>query len=268
MTLRNEDLIVRYFDRNMSVSEEQNFLISLAASDELRIAFRSHLELNRAIRQDKDDMRPVAQVRSRTLATLGLTAAATLPFLEQALVQSSDPVRAATTHVIPAQVTAPTVEQSSWISTLIRSTSGRFAALTSGLLLGFSSALVFMNIGTSGLPQNTRLTNPATVAPSITAPSTEQQVTIQANQLQSASSQTHDVIATEQNGLAVKQSDAKPIKTNRGSAPLSINSHKVSDGAIKRSSVDPTPEVNTNGSAPMLVMPTIKRPPVDSTPSN
>jgi hypothetical protein len=128
MTLRNEDLIVRYFDRNMSVSEEQNFLISLAASDELRIAFRSHLELNRAIRQDKDDMRPVAQVRSRTLATLGLTAAATLPFLEQALVQSSDPVRAATTHVIPAQVTAPTVEQSSWISTLIRSTSGRFAA--------------------------------------------------------------------------------------------------------------------------------------------
>ena len=262
MTLRNEDLIVRYFDRNMSVSEEQNFLISLAASDELRIAFRSHLELNRAIRQDKDDMRPVAQVRSRTLATLGLTAAATLPFLEQALVQSSDPVRAETTHAIPAQVTAP-VQQSSWISSLIRSTSGRFAALTSGLLLGFSSALVFMNIGTSSLPQSTTLTNPATAQPS-----TEQHVTIQSNAAQSNPSQALDAIATAPNGLAVKQSDAKAVKTNRGSAPLSINSHKVTDGAVKSSAVDPTPEVNTNGSAPMLVKPTFKRPPADSTPAN
>lgn len=88
MNLQSEARLAQYFDRQMTPAEEQNFLISLAASDELRLAFRGQLELMKAIRDDKRTMQPIAHVRSRTLAALGLTGAAVTPFLEQALLHN------------------------------------------------------------------------------------------------------------------------------------------------------------------------------------
>jgi len=89
MMLKQEESINRYLEHAMSSAEEQNFLITLAASDDMRMAFRSHLELMKAVRNDKDDLRSVAQVRNRTLAALGLSATAASAFIEQELVRSN-----------------------------------------------------------------------------------------------------------------------------------------------------------------------------------
>jgi hypothetical protein len=89
MMIKQEESINRYLEHAMSSAEEQNFLITLAASDDMRMAFRSHLELMKAVRKDKDDLRSVAQVRNRTLAALGLSATAASAFIEQELVRSN-----------------------------------------------------------------------------------------------------------------------------------------------------------------------------------
>jgi hypothetical protein len=76
MNLRDEEQLQKYFDRSMSSGEEQNFLIDVAARDEMRLAFRSQLELLKALRADKDAaILPAALVRNRTLAALGIGAA-------------------------------------------------------------------------------------------------------------------------------------------------------------------------------------------------
>lgn len=71
MNIRDEELLNRYFERQMSNSEEQNFLIDVAARDDMRVAFRSQLELLKAVRRDKDAMAGAAFVRERTLGALG-----------------------------------------------------------------------------------------------------------------------------------------------------------------------------------------------------
>lgn len=75
MNLRDEEQLQKYFERSMSSGEEQNFLIDVAARDEMRLAFRSNLELLKALRADKDAaILPAALVRNRTLAALGIGA--------------------------------------------------------------------------------------------------------------------------------------------------------------------------------------------------
>lgn len=75
MNLRDEEQLQQYFERKMTSGEEQNFLINIAARDDMRLAFRSQLELLRAVRADKDVFTSAVLVRSRTLTALGLGAA-------------------------------------------------------------------------------------------------------------------------------------------------------------------------------------------------
>jgi hypothetical protein len=132
MVLKQEELLARYFEHRMSVDEEQNFLIQLAASDELRTAFRSHLELQKAIRDDKDDLRAVAQVRTRTLTALGLSAAAVTPFIEQELMKSGTSE--------PEPQAASLAPKPTFLKRLAGFAGSRSALLTSGLLIGFTVA--------------------------------------------------------------------------------------------------------------------------------
>lgn len=75
MNLRDEEQLQQYFERKMTSGEEQNFLINIAARDDMRLAFRSQLELLRAVRADKDVFTSTVLVRTRTLSALGLGAA-------------------------------------------------------------------------------------------------------------------------------------------------------------------------------------------------
>ena len=83
MNIRDEELLHRYFERQMSTGEEQNFLIDVAARDDMRVAFRSQLELLKAVRRDKDIMRGATFVRERTLSALGFASAALPTFLAE-----------------------------------------------------------------------------------------------------------------------------------------------------------------------------------------
>lgn len=127
--------------------EEQNFLISLAASDQMRLAFRSHLELMKAVRQDKDDLRNVAQIRARTLTALGLSAAAVGTYLEQGLVHSSKSAEQATEKTSEVVLKAPSI-----MSRIGRFIGTRSFALGGGLLLGSIGAIGIMQISHQSAP--------------------------------------------------------------------------------------------------------------------
>jgi hypothetical protein len=134
MMIKQEESINRYLEHTMSSAEEQNFLISLAASDDMRMAFRSHLELMKAVRKDKDDLRSVAQVRNRTLAALGLSATAASAFIEQELVRSSHKNQPALEHAEIASGPGPL------LSRIGRFIGTQKLALGTGLALGFLTA--------------------------------------------------------------------------------------------------------------------------------
>src|SRR5213595_3195023 len=72
MNIRDEEQLQQYFERQMSSGQEQNFLINVAARDDMRLAFRSQLELLKAVREDKDASGSPTFVRSKTLGALGL----------------------------------------------------------------------------------------------------------------------------------------------------------------------------------------------------
>ncbi|HZK75296.1 MAG TPA: hypothetical protein VFD13_00155 [Candidatus Kapabacteria bacterium] len=140
--MKHEEQLNDFFEHALSPAEEQNFLISVAASDELRIAFRSQLELMKAVRSDKDSLRigasPVAQVRNRTLAALGLSATAATPFIEQELMRGGKGHRVEQASRLlsdsrPRLSAAPGMQ---WFGHLLHIPA---LALSAGLLLGILS---------------------------------------------------------------------------------------------------------------------------------
>jgi hypothetical protein len=140
MVTNREEQLHRYFEHVMSPAEEQSFLITVAASDEMRIAFRSQLELMKAVRSDKDSLRSVAQVRNRTLTALGLSATAVTPFIEHELLRGA---KDQSVMVQSASIAGDVPPLSGgWIgriSSLIRQP---IIALTGGLALGVLSTTV------------------------------------------------------------------------------------------------------------------------------
>jgi hypothetical protein len=140
MVMKQDEQLNRYFEHTMTPSEEQNFLISVAASDQMRIAFRSQLELMKAVRSDKDALHagmsghPVAHVRYRTLAALGLSATAA-PLLDQEFTRES------------ATQAAEMVPKMSFFSNILRMPK---VALTAGLALGILSTTAVMRFTEGG----------------------------------------------------------------------------------------------------------------------
>jgi len=229
MTIRNEAMISRYFDRLMSPGEEQNFLISLAASDELRLAFRSQLELMKAIRDDKHDMRPIAEVRSRTLTALGLTGAVTAPFLEQALLHEDAQA---------ASEVAATAIQPSFLSSL----GGKLLLTGSGLATGFLAAALFFgqssNIGSKAPAQ---VPTPTVQTP-VTAPTLQSATADSKHEVKkvsaSSSLRAHTVPAVKktetvepQTSTDLQPAGTKPETDQTGG--VAIHSHNERDSTTK-----------------------------------
>lgn len=71
----NHDLISSYLDNELTREQEQEFLISLAANEQLHQAFRSELILNRVVRRDEAMTIPPRDMRSTILSTIGLAGA-------------------------------------------------------------------------------------------------------------------------------------------------------------------------------------------------
>lgn len=148
MNIRDEELLYKYFERHMSNAEEQNFLIDVAARDDMRMAFRSQLELLKAVRRDKDALPGAAAVRERTLSAIGF-AGVVLP---AALAEDE-------------AVAAPVAIQTGWRAFLHKP----LAMISGGLLVGSIATYSVMN---------TTQHEPALPATTVSAPAPQTEIHI------------------------------------------------------------------------------------------
>src|SRR5437870_8070456 len=76
--MTQHDQISAYIDGELTPEQEQDFLISLASSDNLRKTFRSELVLKNVIHRDEVLTSPSRTMRGAVVTTLGLGAGATV----------------------------------------------------------------------------------------------------------------------------------------------------------------------------------------------
>lgn len=147
MNIRDEEQLQQYFERGMTGAQEQNFLINVAARDDMRLAFRSQLELLKAVREDKDASGSPTFVRSKTLTALGLGGA-----------------------LVPSSLKEQEVAAASFSPTMWQNISNVFRrpaiSLTAGLLAGILGSSFFFS-GT--LNQPVKPITPVVTAPAIVA---------------------------------------------------------------------------------------------------
>src|SRR4051812_25431404 len=74
--MTHDERISSYIDNELTPEMEQEFLISLAASDGLRRSFRSELVLQKVLHRDEAVTAPPREMRAAIFATVGLGAAA------------------------------------------------------------------------------------------------------------------------------------------------------------------------------------------------
>ncbi len=249
MAMKQELQINRYFDHAMSSGEEQNFLISLAASDEMRIAFRSHLELMKAVRDDKDGLRSVAQVRTRTLTALGLSATAVMPFIEQELVRNARPLESPAgkaDHLETASIGGSS--NGGFLSGLLRKPK---YVLGTGVMLGFLGAVTLMNLMPSGPSPSLRVvTGPTPATQTVAAPSVQQP-------LNSAKSET---IPAGNSLNSEQESRASETAVHSSAARTAASPGKPDNSRVIAATPSVTgrlPEVNIAGQSRMRVKKTI-----------
>lgn len=129
----------------MTPAQEQNFLINVAARDDMRLAFRSQLELLKAVREDKDASGSPTFVRSKTLIALGLGAA-----------------------LVPSSLKQQEVQAASVAPSFMKSMGNAFrrpmVSLTTGLLFGILGSSLFT---ASPVNEPASIIRPVIVAPAI-----------------------------------------------------------------------------------------------------
>ncbi len=70
--MTHDERISSYIDNELSTEQEQEFLISLAASEGLRKSFRSELVLKKVLHRDESVTTPSHRLRTAVFTTLGL----------------------------------------------------------------------------------------------------------------------------------------------------------------------------------------------------
>ena len=73
--MTHDERISSYIDNELSGDQEQEFLISLAASDALRKSFRSELVLKKVLHRDEMATNPPRRMRGAVFAAVGLASA-------------------------------------------------------------------------------------------------------------------------------------------------------------------------------------------------
>ena len=73
--MTQDERISAYIDNELTAEQEQEFLISLAASNGLRTSFRSELVLKKVLHRDEAVTNPPRKLRTAVFASLGLAGA-------------------------------------------------------------------------------------------------------------------------------------------------------------------------------------------------
>jgi hypothetical protein len=94
--MTHDDRISSYIDNEFTAEQEQEFLISLAASEGLRKSFRSELVLKKVLHRDEAATAPPRRLRAAVFATLGLGGAG----LSTSKANAAQPVAAASRGLI------------------------------------------------------------------------------------------------------------------------------------------------------------------------
>jgi hypothetical protein len=238
MTLKNEELLSRYFERKMTSGEEQNFLISVAANDELRLAFRSQLELMRAVSNDKDGIRSAAEVRMRTLAALGLSTLAADEFIEHELL--SRPAHQMATGEVKREVIVQAASAPTGFMGFIKSP---IATIVGGLAVGFMAAVAIFSspepeISAPGF-------TPA--QQQISAPQTEAPATQDLRLEQAPQNSLNSPVLTEKPAVSAKQN------VNASRKPAGETIAPNSDLNLETNGNMDQVEIETKGSAPVTI---------------
>jgi hypothetical protein len=129
------DKISSYIDNELGHEQEQEFLISLAASEGLRQAFRSELILQNVIHQDEMRLTPPRQMRGALFATIGLG-------LAGAAAADATPAHATTQAAQHAATQVATHGSSSLVKTMFATKVNTLItalSLSVGAVVGYSS---------------------------------------------------------------------------------------------------------------------------------
>jgi hypothetical protein len=94
--MTHHDLISSYIDNELTAVQEQEFLISLAANDNLRSSFRTELTLKNIVHRDESLITPPRALRASVFAAIGLSAGLSAAAPEAANA-ASNPVSTSTT---------------------------------------------------------------------------------------------------------------------------------------------------------------------------
>jgi hypothetical protein len=231
--MTHHDLISSYIDNELTGAQEQEFLISLAANDNLRSSFRTELTLKNIVHRDESLITPPRALRASVFAAVGLAAAAAAPEASNAMANAASNPTTSTTTVA--------TQSSSFFKALFAT---KVNALFTTLSLSVATLVGFVGHDVIvGEPTQT-------VQTSNTTPSTK---TI-AEPLQAVGSEKLDVV---QPTADAKQESGSRIATRitKRSTPSSI-SHEVS-----KPQTEPSSEPSTSGTGEVGIdNPIIKAP--------
>jgi hypothetical protein len=216
MNIRDEEQLQQYFERQMTGAQEQNFLINVAARDDMRLAFRSQLELLKAVREDKDASGSPTFIRTKTLSALGLGGALVPSGLKEQEVEASF-AQTSVWQNIGAAFKRPAI------------------SITTGLLAGVLGTAFLMPSNTAperAASPSTIISAPAIQTPVTTAPPAATIEPAKDQQQKSVSNHTPTTPAHQQ---ATRQTSTLPILENQipGKVEAKTNIHKPDDSGKK-----------------------------------
>ena len=216
MNIRDEEQLQQYFERGMTSAQEQNFLINVAARDDMRLAFRSQLELLKAVREDKDSSGSPTFVRSKTLGALGLGGA-----------------------LVPSSLKEQEAQTASLTPTILEKIGMAFKrpaiSIATGLLAGVLGTSFFLQ------PVATEIHPPVSASPAIQAPAvqTAPQMAVPAQE-EGKSYKSHKTYkmsnsAKPNTEANTAKNNESPIinTTNPAKIETKTNMHKPDDPGIK-----------------------------------
>jgi hypothetical protein len=184
--MTHHDLISGYIDNELSAVQEQEFLISLAANDNLRNSFRTELTLKNIVHRDESLITPPRALRASVFAAVGMSAAV-----------APEAIQAAQASAAPSSSTSTFATQSSSFFKTLFAT--KMNALFTTLSLSVATLVGFVG-------------NDVIKDEPVAAPTVQSESTPATNRVsEPAQAQSTEVVAEKPIGNAPKQTGSRIV---------------------------------------------------------
>lgn len=219
--MTHDERISSYIDNELSMDQEQEFLISLAANEGLRKSFRSELVLKKVLHRDEATTNPPRRLRGALFATLGLGAASLAP-------QKSNAAQQIAGNASRGLVKTFFATKMTTLATV--------AGISASALIGYGvRSVVTPSSAPAVVHQSVPNASPTIISPSVATPSNQQVSSQNSNSSPSVASTHHAVIHRAQNHASPNHpiSSTPPAKTEPVSgatgtgAPIEMKQPKI-----------------------------------------